>query len=382
MKPRLRNGLLLAAAAFALLAAARALHRGRRDPAAPEVPEPPAVETTRVFRENAVWRLDHRAKARLLVVGGGGGGGAECGGGGGGGGVVETPEIVLEPGRYRIRVGRGGEGGVSSGAQNSEQGSNGEPSSIAFRLPGGEERVISLALGGGGGGGWRGTESDKVGRPGASGGGGGIAHAGGAALPGPDGAPQGHEGASSTTASGEPPRPGGGGGAGGPPTPMLVTDRKNAGRSGSGGPGVTTAITGKAEVYGAGGGGGAYNDGPGRAGGPGAGAGMAQSAASVHPYKGRNGSGGGGGGGNNELIRGAYRGADGGNGIVIVRFLPIGPVVREPENAQAVEEPPADASREDGRRRRTARPSPRPLPVLVRQLRDAVLPGILRRPFF
>ena len=216
-------------AALALPAAAALFLACRKDEPPPPPPGPPPREALHVFRKDAEWKLDHRASADLLVVGGGGGGGAECGGGGGGGGVLLATNVVLEPGRYRIRVGQGGAGGVSFGNTDSEQGSDGGPSSLSVRSANGNEWVLFLALGGGGGGGFRGKDKDKVGRPGASGGGGCFSHAGGIALPGPDGVPQGHAGAASA-----PHRPGGGGGAGGPPDPLVVTDLKNAGWSGSG----------------------------------------------------------------------------------------------------------------------------------------------------
>ena len=380
---------ILVAAAFALPAAAFFFACRKDEPSLPP-PGPPPREALHVFRESTKWKLDHRASAHVLVVGGGGGGGAECGGGGGGGGVLEVTNVVLEPGFYRIRVGQGGAGGVSFGHTDSEQGSDGEPSSISLLTAGGAEWELFLALGGGGGGGWRGRDEDKVGRPGASGGGGCIAHVGGAALPGPNGIPQGHAGAASSSApSGNPPRPGGGGGAGGPPNPLVVTDRKNSGRSGSGGPGIESSLSGRPTVYGAGGGGGAYNDGPGLAGGPGAGGGMPPGAGSEIAFRGQNGTGGGGGGGNNELIEGVYHGAPGGSGIVIVRTVPLGPVVAVPEplgSKDPAAAPPSGLGTgtapggSGGRRRRP--PASSPLPSSVRRLRDRLLPGLVRRPFF
>ena len=364
-------------AALALPAAALFLACGKDEPPPPP-PGPPPREALHVFRKDAEWTLDHRASADLLVVGGGGGGGAECGGGGGGGGVLVATNVVLEPGRYRIRVGQGGAGGVSFGNTDSEQGSDGGPSSISVRSANGGEWVRFLALGGGGGGGFRGKDKDKVGRPGASGGGGCFSHAGGIALPGPDGVPQGHAGAASA-----PHRPGGGGGAGGPPDPLVVTDLKNAGWSGSGGPGVECSLSGTPTVYGAGGGGGAYNDHPGRAGGPGAGGGMPPGAESELVSRGQDGTGGGGGGGNNELIQGSYRGAPGGSGIVIVRTVPIGPVVALPEpGGPSAPSGPETAPRGGGGAPRRRAPAAAPLPPAMRRMRDGLLPGIVRRPFF
>lgn len=241
---------------------------------------------------------------QYLIVGGGGGGGGgnfgNCGGGGGAGGLLAGTFTVSDS-TYTINVGAGGTAGVlpdGTPSFDEGQGTNGQNSSIVgLNSP-------AAAIGGGGGG--RGldfaTLSFNNGLDGGSGGGEGSGQATATAGLGTTG--QGNNGGdSSVNNSG-----GGGGGAG---AVGGVGDTSSVG--GNGGNGTASEITGTSVTYAGGGGGGGSltNTGLGGTGGGGNG-----HDGTSTPTAGTDGLGGGGGGGRNTA------GADGGDGIVIIRFTP------------------------------------------------------------
>ena len=250
--------------------------------------------TFELFSEQEVW---------FLVVGGGGAGGNDCAGGGGAGGFVESNSVVLAAGTYTVTVGAGGQ-------PTSDNGGSGGDSAISN---GGVE--IVRAIGGGGGGAWAVCSGSSGGS-----GGGATQYDGnpGAGVPG-----QGNAGGYSTTYK----RPNGGGGAGA--AGGIATGNKNAGKSGDGGDGLASSISGVSTYYAGGGGGGGYNNNPGNGGLGGGGNGadtlaIASRQAATLP-DGRNqydaeagvdGLGGGGGGGNN----GDHAGRPGGSGVVVIRI--------------------------------------------------------------
>ena len=250
--------------------------------------------TFELFSEQEVW---------FLVVGGGGAGGNDCAGGGGAGGFVESNSVVLAAGTYTVTVGAGGQ-------PTSGNGGSGGDSAISN---GGVE--IVRAIGGGGGGAWAVCSGSSGGS-----GGGATKNGGnpGAGVPG-----QGNAGGYSTTYN----RPNGGGGAGA--AGGIATGNKNAGKSGDGGDGLASSISGVSTYYAGGGGGGGYNNNPGNGGLGGGGNGadtlaVASRQAATLP-DGRNqydaeagvdGLGGGGGGGNND----DHAGRPGGSGVVVIRI--------------------------------------------------------------
>ena len=237
---------------------------------------------------------------QYLIVGGGGGG---SGGGGGAGGVVYNSSYSVTPGNsYTVVVGDGGSGSAASV-------SGGDGSNSSFN---------SIVAYGGGGGGAR----QAGGRAGASSGG-----AGQDSNAAPGASSQGFAGAtgpSTASATGA----GGGGGAGSVGIRgFLYSEFPGAQRTpgGNGGDGLPYSISGTSTYYGGGGGGGANNN----------------SSATVE--FGRGGNGGGGNGANNDRVNGTAgqantgggggggdweaSGANGGSGIVIVRYTtPAAPI--------------------------------------------------------
>lgn len=244
----------------------------------------------------------------LIVAGGGGGGAARSfsnagAGGGGGGGVIER--FALTVGAEAIAVTVGGRGSGGSGGNVS--GANG-----------GDSRFGDLiALGGGGGAG-----GNTQGNSGGSGGGSRGAAGGEALQPASASGGFGHRGGNfpgspgGTGASG-----GGGAGGSGGDSPGNVGDVT------SGGPGIASSITGTTSSYAGGGGGGGAQSNAFDSGRDGGGDGGNNGS---NPADGLANTGGGGGGGNNNR-----NGADGGTGIVIVRYdvsaLPVTGVEPEPE---------------------------------------------------
>ena len=247
-----------------------------------------------VFNSSQTFSTDLASlSVQYLVVGGGGGGGIGYSGGGGGGGGFRTNvsgqtsgggsgaegSMTISNGDYSVVVGSGG-GAASNGSQSSFNG------------------VISL--GGGGGGSFA---SNHHGKDGGSGGGAcdksSATQSGGSGTSG-----QGKNGGSCTT-SGSPYSGGGGGGSsqngtnGGPGT-------------GNGGNGQSSSLT--SSSYSGGGGGGKDNSGGATSGGTGGGG--AGTYGSGTPTAGGVNTGGGGGGGYPNNVQGA----NGGSGIVIIRY--------------------------------------------------------------
>ena len=230
---------------------------------------------------------------QYLIVGGGGGG---SGGGGGAGGVLYNSSYSVTPGNsYTVVVGDGGSGSAAST-------SGGDGFNSSFN---------SIVAYGGGGGGAR----QAGGRAGASSGG-----AGQDTIAAPGASSQGFAGAtgpSADAATGA----GGGGGAGSVGIRgFLYSEYTRAQRTpgGNGGNGLPYSISGTSTYYGGGGGGGANNNtsptvefgrGGNGGGGDGANANLGNGTA------GQANTGGGGGGGDWEAS-----GANGGSGIVIVRY--------------------------------------------------------------
>ena len=205
----------------------------------------------------------------LLVVAGGGKGGSSSGGGGGAGGLQYSTTTTITPGSLTVIVGNGGtsnDGGLSS-------------------------LGTLIALGGGGGGGDGGS-----GRTGGSGGGGGRSGAGGSGTTG-----QGNNGGSNGSTSG-----GGGGGAG---TAGILAD-------GGSGSFISTfaAIGGSPAGWFAGGAGGGFSVSGTSIGGIGGGGNGGGTPG--NPTTGSVNTGGGGGGGQG----GGVVGANGGSGIVAIRY--------------------------------------------------------------
>jgi len=229
----------------------------------------------------------------LVVGGGGGGGGTLSGGGGGAGGLLTGSGYPVNQSIiYTVSVGSGGSGGgVVPQYDIGQTGRNGGNSSF--------DSIITV--GGGGGGVQIGT---TIGQNGGSGGGGSNGAPGGTGIPG-----QGYNGGlgfgipSIST--------GGGGGAGSSGSDGIST------AGGAGGNGLSSNITGTQIFYAGGGGGAAYlrtASGTGGIGGGGTGAGAARA------VNGTNDLGGGGGGGSYDGIS-YLAGADGGSGVVVIRYL-------------------------------------------------------------
>ena len=237
---------------------------------------------------------------KVLLVGGGGAGGTAMGGGAGGGGVLEIDDYrtVLSPGEtINFTVGVGGAPSTGSGQRRG--GNGGNTVLVAGSL------AARTAKGGGGGAGY--DNGYRTGGNGGSGGGGTYGNAGGSGVEG-----QGYAGGN----AGSEGRSGGGGGAG-EPGHTYTTDPSV--RSGDGGAGRVSIITGEEVYYGGGGGGGGSPMNYGAAipgdGGLGGGGNGARSGAG---YNGTDGLGGGGGGGG--WTGGSNRGGAGGCGTVILSF--------------------------------------------------------------
>ena len=258
------------------------------------------------------------SSVKALVVAGGGPGGYQRGGGGGAGGLVYDDGLAVTGGAtYTINVGTGGVASASASAY----GSNGGPSSICL----GQEAVVA-AIGGGAGGNSN-AEKASGAAGGNGGGGGGINNekhaAGGDGVSG-----QGNSGG--VSGSNGQRFVGGGGGGAGRSGSAAANDSPPSG--GSGGQGFLCDISGISTWYAGGGGGGGTQGGtatnlgsPGGGGDGGGGrGGMAVPSGTVNPafdqkaVAGTDGLGGGGGGGSD--VSGFYQGANGGNGIVIIRY--------------------------------------------------------------
>jgi len=223
-----------------------------------------------------------------LVVAGGGGGGYLAGGGGGAGGLRTATGFSCASGTgLTVTVGAGG-----AGATSSNSGATGSNSVFS-----------SITSNGGGGGAYFNGANAVNGLTGGSGGGsGGLGSAsGGAATSG-----QGSNGGGSNGSSGG----GGGGGASVTGQTGFTTEQ-----GGYGGNGTASTYSGSSVTYAGGGGGSGGAATKGGAGGSGGG-GTGGSGAGSNPVAGTANTGGGGGG-----VWNAATGANGGSGIVLVRYL-------------------------------------------------------------
>jgi len=253
-------------------------------------------ETIRTFTltgTNYLLTVKRDTYVEMLVVGGGGGGGNGGGYGGGAGAVIHKKDELLKAGTYVITLGTGGASGISNAG-----GATGKPTLFVLtNLLEQTATTIVEAPAGGGGGCWSGT-----GLPGACGGGkGGL---------GTRGLGCGSSGSAGAQVSG--------GGGGGILSPGTVGTGTQAGPAGDGGKGIYYDITGESDFWGWGGGGqtwggGAANSGVGDPMGFGHGASLP---AGTQNYGRRNHGGGGGGGG----IGGYGTGAEGGCGVVLIRY--------------------------------------------------------------
>ena len=248
-------------------------------------------------------------KVSYTVVGGGGGSNGDGAGGGGGGGFREgkctsdpytasplnAPDgLPVSVQTYPITVGGGGTAGPASPPYVGTSGSNSVFSTITS-TGGGRGGHQNAADGGSGGGGGRGNP-----------------YAGGSGNTPPVSPAQGTNGA-----SGGPPNGGDGAGGGGGATVAGSTNPGNTG--GAGGAGATTSITGSPTAY-AGGGGGGTTPSPSGAGGAGGtgGGGNGASHPSGAAVAGTTNTGGGGGGSSGGPL--CQVGANGGSGVVIIRY--------------------------------------------------------------
>ena len=272
--------------------------------------------TVRTFKRsiltlNGGWKVPTGVTrvSALLVAGGGGGGGGLNGGGGGAGGFIETSVTVTSAAYYQVYVGAGGVGAMT-GSLATTAPSNGTNSS-AFSLTaigggkGGAEYNSPYAHyapssgGSGGGGNWGNNSNNYIGSDGTTG--------------------QGNKGGNnlSNCCFGA-----GGGGAG------AVGGNTTGSGPGAGGAGKASVITGTTLAGGGGGslragGNTAGTGGAGGSGGGGAGAssGSAIPNATGGPQSGSANTGGGGGAG---VFQGATtdgKGAQGGTGVVVVRWI-------------------------------------------------------------
>ena len=246
-----------------------------------------------------------------LVVAGGGAAGGNGGGGGGAGGFRSSTSLPVSATAYPVTVGAGGNITPGSG-----KGLSGSPSIFS---------TITSTGGGGGGGNASPFATDIPGAPGGSGGGGSAQNPVGA--PGTAGSgntppvspPQGNPGGTGWTPYGYPYSGGGGGGASASGT--IAPGGGTGGPGGAGSP--ITSIFGSSPqpfygptngVY-AGGGGGSPGDGSGGAAPGGTGGGGAGQQTSGIAGTTNTGGGGGGGGGSAPTA-----GANGGSGIVLIRY--------------------------------------------------------------
>lgn len=267
--------------------------------------------TVHTFNNNGTFEVirGHRENVEVLIVGGGGPGGGQFeggtgGGGGGGGRVVHLTTVTLdeEDAPYAVVVGAGGVAQRLGGGGNA--GNGGHSSFGTQTAPGG----------GAGGHGVSGSGGNTAGSNGGSGGGGGSTSwftggaAGGLEQDGAPTAGNGQNGGAGGGSGAGSRRGGGGGGA---------TEVGDAGGNNpaNGGDGYTDDISGVPTTYGGGGGGCAFNvnAGNGGAGGGGRGGSNPQGA----PVAGTDGLGGGGGG----AWEAQLPVANGGKGVVIVRYL-------------------------------------------------------------
>ena len=262
--------------------------------------------TIHTFTGSATFEVPNNIVVTYLIIGGGGGGSDgddKHGGGpgGGAGGFVELTNISITPGSYSVIVGAGGSGSIfdveTTGQAGTASSFNGQS-----------------ALGGGGYGGNGGSGAGEYRNEGAGSGEGSQGNDGGSGGSGPDG--------------------GGGGGGGGGGAGAVGGNAASGGYKlgGDGGVGKESSITGTATYYAGGGGGGAQNtpggSNNGRSNG-GLGGGGQGGGDSVNDgdytldtgLSGTDGLGGGGGGSSAGSFHNHLGAGDGGDGVVIIRYL-------------------------------------------------------------
>lgn len=231
----------------------------------------------------------------LVVGGGGAGGGNYYGGGGGSGGLVYHSSKPVYQNPYSITVGGGGVGSINNVGGN---GNNSVFSDIT-------------ALGGGGGGEYLNTDG---GADGGSGGGGGTSGDSGVGWSGGTGTQGNSGGGTGYGNNGGDGLYRSGGGGGGANAVGGNGDNSDAGVGGDGGDGLAYSISGSSIHYAGGGGGSVYTGTPGTGGTGGGGNGTIRT---PHTPTTGTANSGGGGGGASDL---GYAGANGGSGIVIIRY--------------------------------------------------------------
>lgn len=284
------------------------------------------------FTESGTLTVTGSGTAHVLVVGGGGGGGAYAGGGGGGGEVVEAASVELTEGEYEIVVGAGGLGATTNDVASLVSPAENGGDSSAFGLvakgggAGGGSYVlkddgtgttwINAGFSGGSGGGNNGERTDATGAKGS------VTLADGTTNDGGKGS-----GNLNSYYTG-----GGGGGAGGAGLAYAAATDTSAELYPTGGVGVASSILDVETWYGGGGAGGTsygyQNAASGGKGGGGAGGGgdYGHNQATSGGDAVANSGGGGGGAGrcwthrNLTMIRSGYRGGNGADGVVIVRW--------------------------------------------------------------
>jgi len=265
------------------------------------------------FYDSGTFTPTQNLTADILVVAGGGGGGGQMqsgekgGGGGGGGGVIYFANESLSSNTgYSITVGAGGSGNAG-GYTRGDVGIN---STFANK---------TSAIGGGGGAGGSGS-SGQAQHAGSNGGSGGGGVKGGARTSSTQ------TGAGATAFHGnpggvanEPAGEAGGGGGGAGAQGSDVPGNSYVGGNGGIGTGAYSSWTNPPSYYAGGGGGGAAGFGGLAGGAGGEGGGGAGGAGGTNGSNGVRGTGGGGGGRGSQPSTGA--GANGGGGVIIVRYL-------------------------------------------------------------
>ena len=259
----------------------------------------------------------------VVVAGGGGGGGGLNGGGGGAGGFIETTTSVSAGSWYPITVGAGGLGALTGNDALNAPSNGGNSSAFSLTAIGGGKgsaefnspyaHYAAASGGSGGGGSWGNNSANYTGRAGTA----GQGNAGG------------NSGALTDTYAGA-----GGGGAG------AVGGNATTSQGGNGGAGAYSNVL---SSYLAGGGGGSRRTGTGASGfggsggtgGGGAGAsGNAAPNATNGPQSGLANTGGGGGAGVYQNASTEGKGAQGGSGVIALRWITAkAPVYTKPSNA-------------------------------------------------
>ena len=259
-------------------------------------------QVNQAIRQGAWSAFNPPQFVEYLVVAGGGGGGAGSSGGAGAGGLLTGMVPVVAGTSYTVTVGGAGTGS----AYNADPARGGNGNNSVFG--------IITAVGGGGGG----SDSSAIAMNGGSGGGAGMrstALGRGVAGQGNDG---GVSKADAVYAAS------GGGGAGTRGMDAFYGGTAGATRPGDGGAGIASAISGTVITYAGGGGGGVYvgtgNLSPSQGGAGGGGNGGATGGGNINATPGITNTGGGGGSGGSSESSSYGSGANGGSGIVIVRY--------------------------------------------------------------